>query len=253
VQKRFQSAISITTGRLTTAVVNIFFAALGVTSADAAELSSFNQAIGATPPAPWHFVGLPDRFSKPRTQFEITELDGKKVLKVSTDKAYGNLVHPWSAPATTVKFSWRLDKALVKANLKTKTTEDIALKVCLSFDLPIQQIPLGERTKFKLAQLFSKETLPTATLCYVWAHTESVGLQQASPYTGRVHYIVLNSGENQLKTWQEHQRNISADFLKAYGSESNTVPAVTAIIVGADSDNTQDTSLGYVADIVVQP
>jgi Protein of unknown function (DUF3047) len=245
------NAIHVATVTLSTLTA---FATLGASQpADAAELSSFNLATGATPPAPWHFVGLPDRYSKPRTQFEITELDGKKVLKVSTDKAYGNLVHPWSAPATTVKFSWRLDKALVKANLKTKATEDFALKVCLSFDLPIQQIPLGERTKFKLAQLFSKEPLPTATLCYVWAHAESVGLQQASPYTGRVHYIVLNSGENQLKTWQEHQRNINADFLKAYGSESNTVPAVTAIIVGADSDNTQDTSLGYVADIVVQP
>jgi Protein of unknown function (DUF3047) len=73
------------------------------------------------------------------------------------------------------------------------------------------------------------------------------------PYTGRVHYIVLNSGENQLKTWQAHQRNISADFLKAFGTESTVVPAVTAIIIGADSDNTQDTSLGYVADIVVNP
>ena len=29
------------------------------------------------------------------------------------------------------------------------------------------------------------------------------------------------------------------------------IPAVTAIIVGADSDNTQDNSLGYVADISV--
>jgi hypothetical protein len=244
VQKRFLSAISITTGLLTTAVVN---------SAFAAELSPFSAATGTTPPAPWHFVGLPERYSKPHTLFEVTELDDKKVLKVSTDKAYGNLVHPWAAPISNIKFKWRLDKALIKANLKTKTTEDIALKVCLSFDMPTSQIPLGERAKFKIAQLFSRETLPTATLCYIWAHAENVGIEQASPYTGRVHYIVLNSGENQLKTWQEHQRNVSADFLKAFGTESGTVPTVTAIIVGADSDNTQDTSLGYVTDIVVQP
>jgi Protein of unknown function (DUF3047) len=202
---------------------------------------------------PWHFVGLPEVLNKPHTQFEISELDGKKVLKVMADKAYGNLVHPWAAPVSTLHFKWRLDKALVKASLKSKAAEDIALKVCLSFDLPVQQIPLGERTKFKLAQMFSHDPLPTATLCYIWAHAENIGVEQASPYTGRVHYIVLNSGESQLKTWQEHQRNVSADFLKAFGAESTVVPPVTAIIVGADSDNTKDTSLGYVADIMVQP
>jgi hypothetical protein len=234
--------------------VNALFVSLGVTHlAVAAELSPFAQANGATPPPPWHFVGLPDRYSRPHTQFEVTELDGKKVLKVSTDKSYGNLVHLWSAPVSTIKFNWRLDKGLLKANLKNKATEDIALKVCLSFDMPVGQIPLGERTKFKFAQLFSRDTLPTATVCYIWAHTENVDLELASPYTGRVHYIVLNSGENQLKTWQSHQRNVSADFLKAFGKETSTVPDVTAIIVGADSDNTLDTSLGYVSDIVVQP
>jgi hypothetical protein len=244
VPKRFLSAISITTGLLTILVAK---------SSLAAELSPFSAAAGASAPAPWHFVGLPERYSKPHTLFEVTELDDKKVLKVTADKAYGNLVHPWAAPISNIKFKWRLDKALTKANLKTKTLEDIALKVCLSFDLPASQIPFGERTKFKLAQLFSKDPLPTATLCYIWAHAENVGTEQASPYTGRVHYIVLNTGENQLKTWQEHQRNVSADFLKAFGTESATIPPVTAIIVGADSDNTQDTSLGYVADIVVQP
>ena len=84
-------------------------------------------------------------------------------------------------------------------------------------------------------------------------NAEPVGADFDNPFSGRVHYIVLNSGEAQLKTWQSHQRNISADFLKAFGNETNVVPPVTAIIVGADSDNTLGSSLGYVADIVVQP
>jgi hypothetical protein len=87
----------------------------------------------------------------------------------------------------------------------------------------------------------------------VWAHAEETGSVHASPTTARVRYMVLNSGTAQMKTWQEHQRNIGADFLKAFGAESANVPAPTAIIVGADSDNTQGTSLGYISDIVVQP
>jgi hypothetical protein len=198
-------------------------------------------------------VGLPARYGKPPTQFDVTELDGHKVLRVQTDQSYGNLVHAWSDPIDSIKFRWRLDVPLLKASIKSKATEDFALKVCLSFDMPLDHVPVGERTKFRLAQLFSHEPLPTATLCYAWAHAETVGSVQTSPYSGRVRYIVLNSGEGQLKTWQEHQRNVSADFLKTFGAESSTVPAVTAIIVGADSDNTHDKSLGYVADILVLP
>jgi Protein of unknown function (DUF3047) len=204
-------------------------------------------------PAPWHFVGLPSRYTIPATHFDITEIGGTKVLRVSADKAYGNMVHDWTGPMESIKFRWRLDTPLPKADLKSKKTEDIALKVCLSFDLPMEQIPAAERATFKLAQFFSPDKLPTATLCYVWAHAEAVGSEMASPYTGRVRYIVLNTGGNPLKTWQDHQRDVKADFLKAFGAESQIIPAVTAIIVGADSDNTQGSSLGYVADIVVQP
>jgi hypothetical protein len=215
--------------------------------------SAFSQATGTQPPAPWHFVGLPERYARPATQFDIAEIDSSKVLRISADKAYGNIVHDWTGPLESIKFRWRLDTPLPHANLQSRKTEDSALKVCLSFDLPVEQIPAAERATFKLAQFFSRDKLPTATLCYVWAHAEAIGSEFASPYTGRVRYIVVNSSENPLKTWQEHQRDVKADYLKSFGAQAHTKPAVTAIIVGADSDNTQGSSLGYVADIVVQP
>ena len=114
-------------------------------------------------------------------------------------------------------------------------------------------MPSGERTLFKLAQFFSKEKLPTATLCYVWANTEAVGSIHHSPTTARVRYMVLDTGAQQLKTWKPHTRNLTNDFLKAFGAESKTTPPITAIIVGADADNTKDSSLGYVADIKILP
>lgn len=198
-------------------------------------------------------LGLPGRYTKPLTQFDLTELDNKKVLRVRTDKSYGNLVHAWQGNASTIAFNWRLDVPLLEANLKSKNGDDAALKVCLSFDMPMEKVPFADRAKLKLAQFLSHDHLPTATLCYVWAHADPVGTDFDNPFTGRVHYMVLNSGEAQLKTWQSHQRNISADFLKAFGNETTVVPHITAVIVGADSDNTLGSSLGYVSDIVVKP
>ncbi len=184
---------------------------------------------------------------------DITTVDGSKTLQLSADKAWGSLAHPWSGAAQTVRFQWRLDKPLPTASFKSKATEDAALKVCLSFDMPADRIPSGERTLFKLAQFVSKDKLPTATLCYVWAQSEEIGSIHPSPTTARVRYMVLNNSTSPAKTWQPHSRNLSADFAKAFGTESASMPAVTAIIVGADSDNTQGNSLGYIADIVVQP
>jgi hypothetical protein len=239
------SATSITTGLLTTLVVNF--------AAWAAGPAAFSQGVGAEPSAPWSFVGLPERYAKPPTLIDLHELDGKKTLRIRNDKSWGSLVHPWTGPAQTIRFQWRLDKALAKASFKTKATEDAALKVCMSFDMPADRIPSSERTLFKFAQFLSREKLPTATLCYVWAQLEESGSVHASPTTARVRYMVLNSGNSPLKTWQAQERSIGADFLKAFGAESSAVPALTAIIVGADSDNTQDSSLGYISDIVVQP
>lgn len=196
---------------------------------------------------------MPERYAKPLTLIDIQALEGKKTLRLRADKSWGTVAHPWTSAVKTIEFKWRLDKALSIASFKAKATEDTALKVCASFDMPADRMPAGERTLFKLAQFFSREKLPTATLCYVWANAEVLGSIHASPTTARVRYMVLDNVATPLKTWRSHQRNMNDDFLKAFGNETQTIPPITAIIVGADSDNTSDSSLGYVADIVVQP
>ena len=244
VLKPFQLATWTTTGLLTTLVAN---------AALAAGLGSFIPTAGTEPAAPWRFVPLPERYAKPPSLFDVVAIDGKKVLRVQTDKSWGSLVHAWAGEASTLRFQWRLDKPLAQSSLQIKATEDAALKACVSFDMPASQIPAGERTLFKLAQFFTRDKLPTATLCYVWAQSDSVGSLIPSPVTARVRYMVLNDAATPLRTWQEHQRNLKADFLTAFKTEATAVPAITAIVVGADADNTAGSSLGYISDIVVLP
>ncbi|MEI2814710.1 MAG: DUF3047 domain-containing protein [Burkholderiaceae bacterium] len=231
----------------------ISLCSMALHNAQADELSSFETTTNAKVPAPWQYVALPERYAKPLTTIDVQTVDGKKALRLLADKSWGTVAHPWSGAAKTMTFQWRLDKALTQASFKGKATEDTALKVCASFDMPDDRIPSGERTLFKLAQFFSKEKLPTATLCYVWANLEAIGTIHNSPTTARVRYMVLDTGAQSLKTWKQHTRNVANDFLKAFGAESKTVPAITAIIVGADADNTNDNSLGYVADLSLLP
>lgn len=217
-----------------------------------AGLTAFSSSPGSQPPAPWQLVGLPNRAEKPVTQFDLTDVDGAHVLRVRADKSWGSLVHPTKdavKPGTMLRWRWRLEQPLPKADIHAKATEDSPLKVCVSFDMPVDKIPGAERTMFRFAQFVAREKLPTATLCYIWGAKEAIGYEQASLFTARVRFVVLANESTPLKTWVSKERDVYADFMKAFGQEAGAVPALLAIIVGADADNTQGSSHGYLGDL----
>jgi hypothetical protein len=236
----------------------LVFAAACCSLVLAASPPAFSSAPAGQAPAPWRVIGLPERYAKPLTQFDVVELAGARVLRVKADSSWGTLATASSppqpiSPQTLLKWRWRLDVGLPQADLSRKATEDAALKVCVSFDMSADNIPSGERALFKFVQFFSRDKLPTATLCYVWASKEPIGHAQASPVTNRVRYIVLANASNPLASWQSQERNLHDDFLKAFGHEAGIVPARSAIVLGADSDNTATSSTGYIGDVQVLP
>jgi hypothetical protein len=64
-----------------------------------------------------------------------------------------------------------------------------------------------------------------------------------------VRYIVVDSASSPLKKWLSHQQNVEADFLATFPGESDGVPPVMGVAIGADADNTADHSLGFVTDV----
>ncbi len=218
-------------------------------------LVRFSAAADTHPPGPWRVIGLPNN-KKPLTHFDIASLDGEHVLRVTSDKSYGNLTYVLPdvmlEPQVTLRWKWRLDQPLPAADLRRKDGDDVALKVCAMFDLPLEKLGWVERSLLVLARKVSGEHLPAATLCYVWDHHLPPGTELPSAYTRRVRYMVLNSGDAQLRQWVTHERKLTADFLHAFASDTDTVPPLIAIVVGADSDNTGGTSLGYVGDIAMK-
>ena len=233
--------------------VGVFaLALLWHTATQAQNLAAFSSATTSVPPAPWRPAAFP-KGKIPATQFDLTELDGGKVLRMRADKSYGTLSHPWSGAAKTLSWRWRVDQGLPQADLRTKAGDDSPAKVCVMFDMPLELLPLGERNSLRLARWVSGEPLPAATLCYVWDDKLPPGTELANPYTQRVRAVVLAGGPTQQGQWHSHSRDVAADFVRAFGHESPTVPPVVAIVVGADADNTQGSSKSYVADITLKP
>lgn len=219
-------------------------------------LQPFSSAGNGAPPAPWRIVGLP-KASKPLTRFDIILLDGRRVLRVQTDKSYANLEHDLPGlevpPGLQLRWRWRLDQPLVGTDLRRREGDDSPLKVCALFDMPLERLGFVERNLLRAARSVSGEHLPAATLCYVWDASLPAGTLLDNAYSHRLRFIVLDSGHKQLGQWVAHTQDLATDFRRAFGNESPSLPPLQGVLVGGDSDNTGGQSLGYVSDITLSP
>ncbi len=231
-----------------------------------AQLAPLIQADGSLS-STWRFVGFPKKQADlPPTRFEADMVDQLTALKVTTDASYGTWVHPWQGDAPArLQWRWRLDEPLSggkgPADLLTKAGDDAALKVCVMFDLPLDNIPFLDRTVLRLARGISGEPLPAATLCYVWDSAGPAPRQGVNPYTRRVRFISLQGRSAPLSRWVAESRDVGQDFATLFADElpqgaetpRNDLPPVTQVVIGADSDNTASRSTGWIRGLRWSP
>lgn len=205
----------------------------------------------------WRVIGLP-RQTKPLTQFTGETLDGRLALRVDAQASYGNLVHTvvpgraGSVQAQQLQWSWRVDLPNTAADLRSKSGDDTAVKVCVSFDLPMEQLPFIERQKLRVLRNITGEPLPAATLCYVWDHKLPVGTLLDNVFSRRLRQIVLRNASDGQNQWRDERRDLAVDFLRAFGDEASRMPSITAVIVAGDADGTGATTRAHVADLQLQ-
>ncbi len=207
----------------------------------------------------WRFVGLPNKPDVSATRFELGQIEGVTGVQMRTNQSYGTWVHDWRGTAGTLQWRWRLDQALSggqrPADLRRKDGDDTALKVCVMFDHPLDRVPFGERTLLRVARSVTGENLPAATVCYLWDPLQAPNTTAANPYSRRVRYVVVQGTGAPTQRWLSESRDVAQDFVTLFGDEllagstRTAVPPVMAVVIGADSDNTQSRSSAWVADI----
>lgn len=222
-----------------------------IAAADAVLTSPHASMAGSEPPAPWRLVGLPAQ-RKPFTAFDVASVDGERALRVTADRSYGNLVHALGVEAADLhrlRWRWRVDQPLAGTDLRRREGEDMALRLCASFDLPLAELPFVERQVLRAARITSAYALPSAALCYVWDGALAPGTVLTSPFTPRIRYLVLRGPEAALRHWHHEQRDLVADYRRAFAPADGAVPPLLALAVGADADNTQGRSVAWLADL----
>ena len=223
-------------------------------AADDAAITPFSTAAPGEPPAAWKFATLPN---KTPTKYSIVDLAGTKVLKVEADESYGNLVqtvHVQPTDKAVLAWRWRVDKLVEDADLRVRSGEDSAAKLCVFFAFDGDKLPFTERAKLALARSSTGQDVPTETLCYVWDNKLPIDTVLPSPFTKRLRFLVLQSGTAKVGQWVAQRRNIVTDYQRLFGDESEgKTPPITGIAVQADSDNTHGHSLAYFGDVTLTP
>jgi DUF3047 family protein len=217
-----------------------------------AKIAPFSTATGPSLPPPWRIVTLP-KIPK-HTAYTLAEIDGRRAVRAEADGSYANVVHPLNADlrATPIlKFAWRVDRFPAESNLATKQGDDLAAKICVLFDVPLERLSFIDRTKVELGRRLFEPDLPAATLCYVWDRTLAAGTWIDNAYTDRVKYLVLRSGAGgDERRWFDERRDLRADFAHAFARESaGGLPPVQAVAFATDADNTGGRALAWFGDL----
>jgi Protein of unknown function (DUF3047) len=191
-----------------------------------------------------------------KAEIQLVADDGVTVLRVRSADAFGTAASTMDVDlekTPVIRWRWKVDRVVDGANMEAKEGEDFAARVYVSFDYPVDKLPLSTRTKISVARTFY-DFVPAAAICYVWDNKHAVGASLWSPHFDHVRVIVLESGNAKAGQWIEETRDVRADFAAAFADRwKGAPPHVNGITAGNDTDQTDETATAWFGDFHWKP
>ena len=186
---------------------------------------------------------------KRASNYRYARLDGRDTVAVQSSSAASMLRQVVRIEAPNLgrlRFSWMVPALIPAANLRDRDLDDAPVRVVLAFE--------GDRSKFsardamlsELAHALTGEPMPYATLMYVWGNQSAPGALLHNTRTGRIRKLVMESGPDKLGQWLEYERDVRADFEKAFGEPPG---ALVSIGIMTDTDNTRSKATAWYGPI----
>lgn len=196
--------------------------------------------------AGWSEFLLPGKRS---TRYVPRWENGREVVRAEADASasmWRRAVRVEPSRLARVGFSWRVDQLIPAADLSVAERSDSPVRLVFAFDGDRSLLSMRNRMLFELAETLSGEPPPYATLMYVWdnrAPPESVLLGHR---TDRVRKIVVESGVAASGRWLSYERDLVADYRRAFGEEPGTLVGIGLM---TDADNTASRAAGTYGEV----
>jgi hypothetical protein len=129
-----------------------------------------------------------------------------------------------------LRWRWRIHGVNPKGTERDLATFDHAARVFIAFDTFIG---------------------PPRTLNYLWGNVEQPGTMLDHPKSGRAKIFVVESGNGKAGQWVAEERDVTADWARAFGEAQGAkpMPKVVGLGVMTDSDSLGGTLIGDYANI----
>ena len=194
----------------------------------------------------WQHYRLP---GKQASLYTFARLEGRDAMAVTATSSASLLrqkLRIESQELAHIKFSWKVPELITEADLAVRENADSPVRIVLAFEGDRSKLSAKNVMLSELAHTMTGEPLPYATLMYVWCNSRAPGTVITSTRSDRIRKVVVESGAKNINMWMDYERNIRADFEKAFGE----VPgALVGIGIMTDSDNTRSTTRAWYGGI----
>ena len=198
-------------------------------------------------PKGWNFYRIAPY--KKNTVYRLENYQGKTVLSANSKTSASGLavkLRPRQANNLWLQWEWKALSPIPEADNADRYSDDAPLRILVAFDGNKSKLPLKEKMNFEMAYLISGQEMPYATLMYIWSGKSPIDTIVNSAHTSRIKMIVVDSGWNNLNEWHKHQRDLAADYKRAYGEAPGEVIGIALL---TDTDNTKSETRAIYGDI----
>ncbi len=202
--------------------------------------------------ADWQPMALPGKRATRYAYWPIGP-GGGPALRAEADASASLLNHRVErAPQALgrLRFDWQVQRPGAPSDVRYRDLEDAPARIVLAFAGDHAGLSARNQLIFDLAELVSGERPPYATLMYVWNGAGPVDSVVVNPRTDRVRKIVVDAGSERLRQWRSHERDIAADFRRAFGEEPGGLIGVGLM---TDADNTGGAALSWYGPVCLGP
>lgn len=175
---------------------------------------------------------------KRKNRYDPVWREGRPAMAVQSEGAISamrKLVHAPAGEIQAIRFSWKVAGLMTQADLLDAARSDSPVRIVLAFDGDRSRLSARDAMLSELARSLTGEEMPYATLMYVWSNQLPIGTVVNSRRTDRIRKVVIESGPGGLNRWLDYERDVRADFEKAFGEPPGRLMAVGIM---TDSDNT---------------
>ncbi len=174
---------------------------------------------------------------KGKTAYTIQREDNLTYLRSeSTDASSGLFIKTKhkATPDLWLEWKWRAHQFPQKKDpkkLSNRSEDDFSARIYVIF---------------AASNIFRSDVIE-----YVWDEFLPVGAHSESPYSDRIHLLVVKSGQasSGVNDWDKQERNVYQDYRSLFGKEPKYDIGMIAVM--SDSDNTGTKASADFADIVL--